>query len=897
MIFSFGFQISILYTIALTVSVAVESFSDFSNVPLYPTAWDIDEAEELTLWIDDNNTRTMLSFYLLLCPEQDMCLGKNFKRNFTFTGQPSCVPCECDDDCVRRATCCPSKFYRQDITPDFIEYMPVVEEVQRGPPMSCIEPLWNIESKIASGTAYWIIQTCQSGANCLSSQSSNISYATPVTSLLTNETYLNFQCALCNYEVIPDLVLWESVKICENRSALFSKHTLETLYLSVFLMSNPVCNIGFRPPKSIQKKVLPCLKYTVRVDPICKFLPEEFQRHIKAACQDYYLPYTSIDKTYKNIYCALCEEAFFGLTIQNIGDGSIFVIDSMLPTFTALIDFNREESMEPKKDSNCATNQIYDSKMSKCLDIKCEADYLYRNSTCLPRYPMIGENNYELNLMVTRQEDFKIMNGFLNEVHLAIFDVLFNNNLLQYLCKVSILASDKTDLIAVVLELSVGHFHDVDLMIKRLINVFSIQEMAIYSELLMRQVHVNISVVGQRFHVHSNSLFGIAIINRLYVNPMDGEQMYLLTDTAVSDGYDYDPNRPLCFEKDMAVVVTDWYRCPKVKVRTRDAKIDVSNFSVCLVDYQACFSSNQFKEPKGKRSVEICVDQYLKTMSQTSSRWDFSEDRVMKYFSIFCLSLSSIASLVTIFSFLLNKSHRSIADINIITLAVLSVLANTVYTFSKFFLWNESLCVGIGMLVHFLWLSVVCWMSLSTFQIFQSFTTFSYIHKKDRKTVLLFLLLDAVLCLAIIAVNVIVTFMRSDGESLGYSPRTCYIADPNMTLFTFALPVGLLVCINCFMFLVTLSRICGKADIRKSKDKSKLSAYFRLSTIVGVAWVFGFLAQFTEFQLFSILHTLFNGGHGIFLYLAFGLPLNLKSLSCKHAKGEKETEMSKNKSL
>jgi hypothetical protein len=101
-----------------------------------------------------------------------------------------------------------------------------------------------------------------------------------------------------------------------------------------------------------------------------------------------------------------------------------------------------------------------------------------------------------------------------------------------------------------------------------------------------------------------------------------------------------------------------------------------------------------------------------------------------------------------------------------------------------------------------------------------------------------------------------------------------------MILFTFTLPVGLIVCINTFMFVVTAFRIRGKVTIRKSKDQKKIKSYFRLSTITGVAWLFGYLAQFTELQLFSILHTVFNGGQGMFLYVAFGLSQTLKCFSC-----------------
>jgi hypothetical protein len=131
-----------------------------------------------------------------------------------------------------------------------------------------------------------------------------------------------------------------------------------------------------------------------------------------------------------------------------------------------------------------------------------------------------------------------------------------------------------------------------------------------------------------------------------------------------------------------------------------------------------------------------------------------------------------------------------------------------------------------------------------------------------------------------IAINVSVSYMKSGGESFGYSPRTCYIADPDMTLYTFALPVGLMVSINTFMFVVTAFRIRGKTNIRKSKDQKKISSYFRLSTITGGTWLFGFLAQFTDLQVFSILHTVFNGGQGIFLYVAFGLSQTLKCFSC-----------------
>lgn len=176
-------------------------------------------------------------------------------------------------------------------------------------------------------------------------------------------------------------------------------------------------------------------------------------------------------------------------------------------------------------------------------------------------------------------------------------------------------------------------------------------------------------------------------------------------------------------------------------------------------------------------------------------------------------------------------------------------------------------------------------MSLSSFQIFHSFTSFNLTKVKVIPRVLTSLMVNLFICSSLVATNVIQSYVTSNGENLGYSVLTCYIADPEMILYTFTLPVGLLVCINIFMLAVTVFRISNKVDVQKSKDKERTGAYFRLSTIAGATWIFGFLDQFTGFQFFSILHTLFNGGQGVFLYLAFGAPLpNIKSIvSRSHA--------------
>ncbi|XP_048747084.2 uncharacterized protein LOC125659428 [Ostrea edulis] len=808
-----------------------------------------------------------------------MCIGEKFKRTYPFTLQPACVPCECDDSCVRRATCCPSKFYRQTPAPDFIQY-PRTFDDEQGPPMHCLEPLWNMNAEVKSGKSFWMIKTCPDGAVCILPPSRNITKSTPVTSLFTMETYINIQCAFCNNEEISDLVFWEKKKLCSSRSALLSRENPDMLYKSVFEQF-PLCNVGFYPPASVQSVANACLGATLDVK--CENIADNrIKNYLIEACQEYYLPYYTHNNIYKNIYCAMCMFDLKDLYIQyEFHGGTYGTIDTMLTPFSALMDFKTDEKEPIANTMKCTANQIFDEKLNKCQDIVCEPEYVYQNLACEPVYPMLNENNYELNLMVvpTDSKDSINMKDCILEVSEILQDILRNNNLTAYLCRMSTLAPDSGgNFLALMIELSVNHLHSVDLMIENFLNIFSIHhEITIPPSPGAPLVHLSISVVGQSFHVHGSYLFEKYMSHRCFLNSMTGNEMVLYSKINMLDGNEHDPKYQYCTTGDMMSIVAEWYRCPKIKMRTADVRLDVSNFSVCLVDYQACFSSMYFKELPNKRGVEICLDQYLQASSLMLTK---SDDKLMKYLSLSCLSLSSLGSLLTFITVTVSNTHKKLADINIMILAVFSILANTVYTFSKFFLWSELMCIGVGMLVHFSWLSVVCWMSLSTFQIFQAFTSFSNINMEVRSRVLVSLLVNCFICLTLIAINVSVSYTKSDGESFGYSPRTCYIADPNMTLFTFALPVGLVVCINTFMFVVTVSRISTKITIRKSKDQKSISSYFRLSIITGATWLFGFLAQFTELQLFSILHTIFNGGQGIFLYVAFGLSHTLKCLSC-----------------
>lgn len=75
------------------------------------------------------------------------------------------------------------------------------------------------------------------------------------------------------------------------------------------------------------------------------------------------------------------------------------------------------------------------------------------------------------------------------------------------------------------------------------------------------------------------------------------------------------------------------------------------------------------------------------------------------------------------------------------------------------------------------------------------------------------LIVNLIICLFMIVINVIVSYVRSNGENLGCFLLICYIVDFDMVMYIFVLFIGLFMVINIFMFLVILIRVFKKINV------------------------------------------------------------------------------------
>ena len=95
-------------------------------------------------------------------------------------------------------------------------------------------------------------------------------------------------------------------------------------------------------------------------------------------------------------------------------------------------------------------------------------------------------------------------------------------------------------------------------------------------------------------------------------------------------------------------------------------------------------------------------------------------------------------------------------------------------------------------------------------------------------------------------------------------------------------PVGLILTINLVIFvLVTYRLTCGRWEISANKNadlKERRSENWRLfnrlislTLLLGLTWVFGFLAIGGARFFFNVLFLIFNSLQGLFIFLMFGV--------------------------
>ena len=249
-------------------------------------------------------------------------------------------------------------------------------------------------------------------------------------------------------------------------------------------------------------------------------------------------------------------------------------------------------------------------------------------------------------------------------------------------------------------------------------------------------------------------------------------------------------------------------------------------------------------------------------------------------------SLSILGSTAILLTYSIFRELRSLPSKILMNLAaafLISDLLVLLYGASSAALFTREGTATMAILLHFFMLSRFSWMSLMAFETCRVFGLAVKLQSdisKKSKTILLvvYLVIGWGLPLAITAITIIVNYTTDGlvlyGETSNGSVGPPWINHPASAAVAFLAPIVLALMFNAAAFIASGVLLCKAVLSKKSiTGKSENLRYFRvivaLFTVMGLTWLFGFLALIGELSWAWYPFIILNSSQALWIAATF----------------------------
>ena len=268
-------------------------------------------------------------------------------------------------------------------------------------------------------------------------------------------------------------------------------------------------------------------------------------------------------------------------------------------------------------------------------------------------------------------------------------------------------------------------------------------------------------------------------------------------------------------------------------------------------------------------NVLVCTDVYDQMYMQFGSR-------KLKNAVLICYIVSLLSLLATIIIYARHPGLRTKPGLMLLNLIVALFLAQLLFITNSYPLFRSSpiVCQLMATTQHYFWHASFAWMvciSLDLFQCLSKITpsTLSHAGFKYHFYVLAGWVIPSLIPLSLTALTVI--------EGMGvYDVKTCWLSGPKNVFYFFALPVLCVVMTNVFLFVGSVCRLRAmwkNATFvgRREDNKQRLILCVKVSSWMGISWLFGIIPNFVHVQALWYVFAASNAFQGVHIFFAFGL--------------------------
>ena len=237
-------------------------------------------------------------------------------------------------------------------------------------------------------------------------------------------------------------------------------------------------------------------------------------------------------------------------------------------------------------------------------------------------------------------------------------------------------------------------------------------------------------------------------------------------------------------------------------------------------------------------------------------------------------SLSIIGSCILLLMYSVLKELRNLPGKLVMNLGVAILLSDLVlmglFT-ANVYLYSTNFCAINAVLLHYTFLARFVWMTIISIHL-TSFLVkpFHFSNKKhsEWKTLVAFIITGWCLPLLIVALCIVLNF--SPNHLIGYGKDgRCWITDQRAFIGAFVAPMSVSIFINLVCFTAATIAIChakirGNGGIVRNYS-SNLRTFAALSSLMGVTWIFGFIALAADSVVPWYFFIVLNSTQGLFV--------------------------------
>ncbi|KAL9971187.1 hypothetical protein ACROYT_G023680 [Oculina patagonica] len=310
--------------------------------------------------------------------------------------------------------------------------------------------------------------------------------------------------------------------------------------------------------------------------------------------------------------------------------------------------------------------------------------------------------------------------------------------------------------------------------------------------------------------------------------------------------------------------------------------VQLSNGSIYVKPHNKIYNNMTYAIRDSK--LLLCVNfsrNFSRTEKKGGKHYITKTPALLQLLSAIGCIVSMVSLVLLLMTYILFAELRNLTGKIIINLALSLLLYQSVFL-SAVKPDDHNTCLAIAVLLHFFVLSSFTWMSVMAYDVRRIFTNVSEgvaAHRQNQhggytKRLMKYCLYAWGSPVLFVVACVITDHVKEGSIGYGQGDEECFISQPKAILYSFVLPVALLITFNLFALGHTVICIV-KARKRTQQQKSRQNGpsvaviCLKMFSVMGVTWILGIAANLKALSFLWYPCVVLNSLQGLFIFLSF----------------------------